>query len=145
MTGSGSSFDPDITPAGGYEKVRAGGSGRHSGISLVKGLVACDIVGADFGFIGSSYVDVLSLNEALAALALELTVDLASSIDAVVVLIDPGDLGFQALIADLSGRGTPIEFRPTLERQRDDATEKGQIGRQKIFDGLLQRLDDTGT
>ncbi|MFK4363126.1 hypothetical protein ABH939_006663, partial [Rhodococcus sp. 27YEA6] len=23
--------------------------------------------------------------------------------------------------------------------------DKGQIGRQKVFDGLIQRLDDTGT
>jgi len=37
---------------------------------------------------------------------------------------------------------TTIEFRPTLQRQRDDAAAKGQIGRQKIFDGLLDRLDD---
>ncbi|MGH2372110.1 MAG: hypothetical protein ACRDIC_01335 [bacterium] len=36
---------------------------------------------------------------------------------------------------------TTIEFKPTLERQRDDAAAKGQIGRQKIFDGLLKRLD----
>ena len=34
-----------------------------------------------------------------------------------------------------------IEFRPTLQRQRDDAADKGQVGRQKIFDGLLARLD----
>ena len=36
---------------------------------------------------------------------------------------------------------TTIEFRPTLQRQRDDAAHKGQIVRQKIFDGLLNRLD----
>ena len=36
---------------------------------------------------------------------------------------------------------TTIEFRPTLQRQRDDAANNGQVGRQKIFDGLLQRLD----
>lgn len=36
---------------------------------------------------------------------------------------------------------TTIEFRPTLQRQRDDAGGKGQVGRQKIFDGLLARLD----
>jgi hypothetical protein len=36
---------------------------------------------------------------------------------------------------------TTLEFRPTLERQRDDAADKGQIGHQKIFDGLLERLD----
>ena len=37
---------------------------------------------------------------------------------------------------------TTIEFKPTLRRQRDDAADKGQIGRQKIFDGLLDRLDE---
>ncbi len=37
---------------------------------------------------------------------------------------------------------TTIEFRPTLQAQRDDVTAKGQVGRQKIFDGLLARLED---
>ena len=36
---------------------------------------------------------------------------------------------------------TTIEFKPTLQRQRDDAARKGQVGRQKIFDGLLERID----
>jgi hypothetical protein len=36
---------------------------------------------------------------------------------------------------------TTAAFRPTLERQRDDAVAKGQIGRQRIFEGLLARLD----
>jgi integrase/recombinase XerD len=36
---------------------------------------------------------------------------------------------------------TTLEFRPTLQKQRDDAERKGQVGRQKIFDGLLGRLD----
>ena len=36
---------------------------------------------------------------------------------------------------------TTIEFRPTLQRQRDDAAGKGQLGRQKIFDAILDRLD----
>ncbi|HZE15159.1 MAG TPA: hypothetical protein VE197_05275 [Mycobacterium sp.] len=40
---------------------------------------------------------------------------------------------------------TTIEFRPTLERQRDDADTKGQIARKKIFDGLLSRLDDAAS
>ena len=40
---------------------------------------------------------------------------------------------------------TTSEFRPTLQRQRDDAACKGQLGRQQIYDGILQRLDDTGT
>jgi hypothetical protein len=37
---------------------------------------------------------------------------------------------------------TTIEFRPTLERQRDDAAAKGQIAREQIFDGLLARLHE---
>jgi hypothetical protein len=37
-----------------------------------------------------------------------------------------------------------VPFRPTLERQRDDAQRRGQIGRQRIFQGLLQRLDQQG-
>jgi hypothetical protein len=37
---------------------------------------------------------------------------------------------------------TTLEFRPTLQRQRDDAADKGQVGRQKVFDGLLERLDE---
>jgi site-specific recombinase XerD len=40
---------------------------------------------------------------------------------------------------------TTIEFRPTLQRQRDDAADKGQVGRQKIFDGLLDRLDQSAS
>jgi len=31
------------------------------------------------------------------------------------------------------------EFRPTLERRRDDAAETGQVGRLMIFDGLLEQ------
>jgi integrase len=37
---------------------------------------------------------------------------------------------------------TTIEFRPTLRAQRDDAERKGQVGRQRIFEGLLSRLND---
>ncbi len=40
---------------------------------------------------------------------------------------------------------TTIEFRPTLQAQRDDAATKGQTGRQKVYDGILQRLEQTGT
>ncbi|MGW2376562.1 hypothetical protein [Kitasatospora sp. NPDC001683] len=37
---------------------------------------------------------------------------------------------------------TTLEFRPTLERQRDDAAAKGQAAREQIFDGLISRLDE---
>jgi integrase len=40
---------------------------------------------------------------------------------------------------------TTIEFRPTLQAQRDDACIKGQHTRQAIFTSLLERLDNTGT
>jgi hypothetical protein len=36
---------------------------------------------------------------------------------------------------------TTIEFRPTLQCQRDDAATKGQVRRQRIFHRLLARLD----
>jgi hypothetical protein len=36
---------------------------------------------------------------------------------------------------------TTAEFRPTLQRQRDDATANRQVGRQKTFEGLLSRLE----
>src|SRR5271169_6104504 len=38
-----------------------------------------------------------------------------------------------------------IEFRPTLQAQRDDAAVKGQTGRRKVFDGLLARLEETAS
>jgi hypothetical protein len=40
---------------------------------------------------------------------------------------------------------TTIEFRPTLQKQRDDAAAKGQAGRTKIFDGLLSRLNEAAS
>ena len=40
---------------------------------------------------------------------------------------------------------TTIDFRPTLQRQRDDAEAKGQTAREAVFQGLLDRLDETGT
>ncbi|MBC7595366.1 MAG: tyrosine-type recombinase/integrase [Kineosporiaceae bacterium] len=55
------------------------------------------------------------------------------------------DCHFESICESCTFFVTTIEFRPTLQAQRDDATGKGQIGRQKIFDGLLQRLDDTAS
>ena len=52
------------------------------------------------------------------------------------------DCHFESICESCSFFVTTIEFRPTLQAQRDDATNKGQIGRQKIFDGILNRLDD---
>jgi hypothetical protein len=55
------------------------------------------------------------------------------------------DCHFESICESCTFFVTTIEFRPTLERQRDDAVDKGQLGRQKVFDGLLQRLDDTAS
>ena len=51
------------------------------------------------------------------------------------------DCHFESICESCSFFVTTIEFRPTLQRQRDDAARKGQLGRQKIFDGILNRLD----
>ena len=51
------------------------------------------------------------------------------------------DCHFESICESCTYFQTTLEFRPTLERQRDDAATKGQVARVKIFDGLLQRLD----
>jgi integrase len=51
------------------------------------------------------------------------------------------DCHFESICESCTYFQTTVEFRPTLERQRDDAASKGQVARVKIFDGLLQRLD----
>lgn len=52
------------------------------------------------------------------------------------------DCHFESICESCTFFVTTIEFKPTLQRQRDDARDKGQTGREKIFDGLLTRLDD---
>ena len=51
------------------------------------------------------------------------------------------DCHFESICESCTFFQTTIEFRPTLQMQRDDAANKGQLGRQKVFDGLLARLD----
>jgi integrase/recombinase XerD len=51
------------------------------------------------------------------------------------------DCHFESICESCTFFQTTIQFRPTLQRQRDDAADKGQLGRQKVFDGLLARLD----
>jgi integrase/recombinase XerD len=51
------------------------------------------------------------------------------------------DCHFESICESCVYFQTTLEFRPTLKRQRDDAADKGQVGRLKIFDGLLDRLD----
>ncbi|MFF3566849.1 tyrosine-type recombinase/integrase [Nocardia jiangxiensis] len=51
------------------------------------------------------------------------------------------DCHFETICESCTFFVTTIEFRPTLQKQRDDAASKGQTGRAKVFDGLLDRLD----
>jgi len=55
------------------------------------------------------------------------------------------DCHFESICESCTFFQTTIEFRPTLRRQRDDAASKGQLGRQKIFDGLLARLEESAS
>ncbi len=55
------------------------------------------------------------------------------------------DCHFESICESCTFFVTTIQFRPTLQAQRDDAASKGQVGREKIFGGLLERLDQTGT
>jgi integrase/recombinase XerD len=52
------------------------------------------------------------------------------------------DCYFESICESCTFFVTTLDFRPTLQLQRDDAARKGQVGRQKIFDGLLARLDE---
>lgn len=51
------------------------------------------------------------------------------------------DCHFESICESCSFFVTTVEFRPTLERQRDDAAARGQVGRQHIFEGLIARLE----
>jgi site-specific recombinase XerD len=52
------------------------------------------------------------------------------------------DCHFESICESCSFFVTTPEFTPILTKQRDDAQDKGQIGRQRIFDGLLARLQE---
>jgi len=68
VTTSGSGYDPDITPADAL--VQVGMVSKATGVapSALRELIAKETSGEQFGFLGSSYIDVLELNEALAGL-----------------------------------------------------------------------------
>jgi hypothetical protein len=51
------------------------------------------------------------------------------------------DCHFESICESCTYFVTTVEFRPTLQAQRDDAVTKGQVGRVKVFDGLLTRLE----
>jgi hypothetical protein len=52
------------------------------------------------------------------------------------------DCTFESICETCTYFQPTIEFRPTLQRQRDDAETKQQTGRQQLLERLLKRLDD---
>jgi K+-transporting ATPase ATPase C chain len=68
VTTSGSGYDPDIAPADAMVQVPM--VSRATGIpdARLRKLVAAETKGPELGFLGSSYIDVLQLDEALARL-----------------------------------------------------------------------------
>jgi K+-transporting ATPase ATPase C chain len=68
VTTSGSGVDPDISPADAYAQVNAVAKARGMSAAAVRELVNRNIQPAQFGFLGSAYINVLHLNQALANL-----------------------------------------------------------------------------
>jgi potassium-transporting ATPase KdpC subunit len=67
VTTSGSGVDPDISAVDAYAQVNAVAKARGLPVATVRHLVATQIQQPQFGFLGSQYINVLQLNEALAA------------------------------------------------------------------------------
>jgi K+-transporting ATPase ATPase C chain len=69
VAASGSGVDPDINPDAAYAQVNAVAQARHLDPQRVHTLVAGHVKGPQLGFLGASHVNVLELNQALAALS----------------------------------------------------------------------------
>jgi potassium-transporting ATPase KdpC subunit len=69
VTTSGSGVDPDISPADAYAQVNAVAKARGLPVAAVRRLVAEHVRQPELGFLGSAHINVLQLNEALAALS----------------------------------------------------------------------------
>jgi K+-transporting ATPase ATPase C chain len=68
VTTSASGVDPDISPADAYAQIPMVSSATGISPARLRGLIAAQTHGAQLGFLGSPYVVVLQLNEALAGL-----------------------------------------------------------------------------
>jgi K+-transporting ATPase ATPase C chain len=68
VTTSGSGYDPDITPADALVQIPMVSKATGISPSRLQALITQQTTGAQLGFLGSSYVNVLQLNEALANL-----------------------------------------------------------------------------
>ncbi len=68
VTTSGSGYDPDITPADAMAQIPMVSKATGLAPAALRALIARQTSGAQLGFLGSSTIDVLQLNEALAKL-----------------------------------------------------------------------------
>jgi K+-transporting ATPase ATPase C chain len=68
VTTSGSGLDPDISPQDAIVQIPMVSSATGIAPSTLRALIAKETQGEQLGFLGSSYIDVLKLNEALAKL-----------------------------------------------------------------------------
>ena len=68
VTTSGSGLDPDISPQDALVQIPMVSKATGIAPSALRALIARETNGAVLGFLGSSYIDVLQLNEALAQL-----------------------------------------------------------------------------
>lgn len=68
VTTSGSGYDPDITPADALVQIPMVSRATGIALSTLRSLIAKETNGAQWGFLGSSYIDVLQLNTALSHL-----------------------------------------------------------------------------
>jgi len=68
VTTSGSGLDPDISPQDAIVQIPMVSKATGIAPSALRALVSRETNGAELGFMGSSYIDVLQLNEALAQL-----------------------------------------------------------------------------
>jgi K+-transporting ATPase ATPase C chain len=66
VTTSGSGIDPDITPTDARAEIPMVSKATGLSASILTRLIDQETQGAQLGFLGSTYIDVLQLNEALA-------------------------------------------------------------------------------
>ena len=68
VTTSGSGYDPDITATDALVQIPMVAKATGVSPAVLRQLIAKENHGAQLGFLGSAYIDVLQLNEALAKL-----------------------------------------------------------------------------
>jgi K+-transporting ATPase ATPase C chain len=68
VTTSGSGYDPDISPQDALVQIPMVSKATGLSATTLTALITRETHGAQFGFLGASYIDVLQLNEALAKL-----------------------------------------------------------------------------